>query len=322
MSTTPTSNPRTNTTRQTAANEAADTSNPHAIGAGTTMPVGTSNEPSNESNGGKDREGGRSVEEEGGKGEWASGDAAPSSNDDGGDESVRHTYVVPNTTQPPPYYALPTLHERGPPPSVSLEGEMTGQRSSGHVDETATHPGTPRDETTTTHLIRMPHDKESSGEGRRMAMGHRESVGEEIEVEGGEDERNASYGDDERRRRREKARDEATGDEEGLENRKEGREVEETTDEGEEGRTSVQARATTDTVSTRQTDGLTSNTPRTTTSPNTITSTSPNTSTSSSNTTILQTTTRSRTKRPHEPVQTPCTTQAATREHTDANPRA
>ncbi|KIJ10471.1 hypothetical protein PAXINDRAFT_102023 [Paxillus involutus ATCC 200175] len=106
-------------TGQTAVNdEATDTSNPHANGAGTTMPVGTSN--------GRDREGDerdKVVEE---KGEWASGIKHPSSNDDSGDEDVRHVYIVPNTTQLVPYHALPIPNKRRPPPSVPLEGEKDG----------------------------------------------------------------------------------------------------------------------------------------------------------------------------------------------------
>ncbi|KIJ19510.1 hypothetical protein PAXINDRAFT_8001 [Paxillus involutus ATCC 200175] len=84
-------------------NEATDTSNPHTNGAGTMMPVGTSS--------GRDQE--RDERDEGGdkKGEWASGIEDPSSNDDGGDEDVRHAYVVPNTTQPVPYHIPPPPNE-------------------------------------------------------------------------------------------------------------------------------------------------------------------------------------------------------------------
>ncbi|KIJ04995.1 hypothetical protein PAXINDRAFT_21725, partial [Paxillus involutus ATCC 200175] len=191
-------------TRQTAVNEAADTTDPHANSAGPAVPVGTTNEPSN----GIDE--GEKGGEEDEKGEWASGIETPSSNDDGGDEDVRHA----------------------PPPSVPLEGEEDDQKASGHVDDMATHLKPTPDQSTTTPPLRTPYDQGSNGEGRKGA------VGGDDEVEGSEDKRNASYGDDERRCRREKARDEATGDEEG-------REVEERSNEGEEGRTSVQARSTT-----------------------------------------------------------------------------
>ncbi|KIJ08147.1 hypothetical protein PAXINDRAFT_18692, partial [Paxillus involutus ATCC 200175] len=188
-------------TRQTANEEATGTSNPNANGAGTTMPVGTSNGPSNASkSNGNDEE----VKGKGGKGEGnerASGIAAPSSNGEN---------AVPDSIPP-----TPNPDERGPPPSMPLEGEK-GQQSSGHVDETGTHLKPPGHESkTTTHLIRTPYDKESSGEGRRMAMGHRESEGEEIEVGVREDDTNTSNGVDERQCQREEARDEARDDEEG-----------------------------------------------------------------------------------------------------------
>ncbi|KIJ14747.1 hypothetical protein PAXINDRAFT_12575 [Paxillus involutus ATCC 200175] len=243
------------TTRQTAVDdEAADTTDPHANSAGPAVPVGTTNEPSN----GIDE--GEKGGEEDEKGEWASGIETPSSNDDGGDEDVRHAYVVPTSTLPPPYHALPPPpDESRPPPSMSLEGEMSGKQSSDHADEAATHHEHPRHESTTTPPIRTPRDEKSSGEGRGTAMSHREAVGGDDEVEGSNDGRemsyrveetpnevdgsddaaSTSYGVNDERSRRGGARDQATGDQEG-------REVEETrTNEGEECRTSVQARLTT-----------------------------------------------------------------------------
>jgi hypothetical protein len=76
--------------------EAADTTDPHANSAGPAVPVGTSNGPSNGIDEGVE-EGDRKVEEDE-KGGRASGSAALSSNDDGGDEDVRHAYVVPKPT--------------------------------------------------------------------------------------------------------------------------------------------------------------------------------------------------------------------------------
>ncbi|KIK96299.1 hypothetical protein PAXRUDRAFT_10901 [Paxillus rubicundulus Ve08.2h10] len=46
------------------------------------------------------------------KGGRASGSVTPSSNDDGGDEDVRHTYIVPKTTQPVPYHISPCPEQR------------------------------------------------------------------------------------------------------------------------------------------------------------------------------------------------------------------
>ncbi|KIJ05818.1 hypothetical protein PAXINDRAFT_20953 [Paxillus involutus ATCC 200175] len=66
------------------------------------MPVGTSHGLLNKSNGGRDRKGVERDKVEDKKGEWASGVVAPSSNDDGGDEDVRHAYVVPTSTPTPP----------------------------------------------------------------------------------------------------------------------------------------------------------------------------------------------------------------------------
>ncbi|KIJ21316.1 hypothetical protein PAXINDRAFT_5492 [Paxillus involutus ATCC 200175] len=66
--------------------------------------VGTSCGPWSKSN--ENEEGKKGIGDE--KGEWASGIEDPSSNDDGGDEDVHRTYIVPNTTQPVPYHALPT----------------------------------------------------------------------------------------------------------------------------------------------------------------------------------------------------------------------
>ncbi|KIJ10859.1 hypothetical protein PAXINDRAFT_16193, partial [Paxillus involutus ATCC 200175] len=169
------------TTGQTAVNdEATDTSNPHANGAGTTMPDE--------------------------KGEWASGIKDPSSNDDGGDEDVRHAYVVPDTTQPVPYHVPPPPNERSPPPSTPLEGE-NGQKSSGHRDKTATYLEDPRDESPTTSPRRTPSDDTSNGEGRG------EAVGGDDEVEGSDDAASTSYRVDEERSRREVASDEASRDE-------------------------------------------------------------------------------------------------------------
>ncbi|KIJ10219.1 hypothetical protein PAXINDRAFT_16729 [Paxillus involutus ATCC 200175] len=181
-------------TRQTANDEAADTSNPHATCAGPTEPVGTSNGPPN---------GSSEVEGKGEKGEGnerASGIVDPSSKGEN---------TVPDSIPP-----TPNPDEQGPPPSMLLEGEK-GQQSSGHVDETGMHLKPPGHETkTTTHLTRMPYDEESSGECRRMAMGHRKSEGEEIEVGVREDDMNASSrvekwrrGVDERRPREDEARD-------------------------------------------------------------------------------------------------------------------
>jgi hypothetical protein len=79
-------------TRQTAYNEATDTSNPNATSARLTEPVGTLNGLLNKSN---ENEG------KGKKGEKGE-------NDDGGDENVRHVYVVPSPT--PPASRLPPEH--------------------------------------------------------------------------------------------------------------------------------------------------------------------------------------------------------------------
>jgi hypothetical protein len=94
-------------TGQTANDEAADTSNPNADSARLTMPVGTLCGPRSKSN--ENEEGKKGIEDE--KGEWASGIEDPSSNDDGGDEDIRHAYIIPNTTQLVPYHALPTPNE-------------------------------------------------------------------------------------------------------------------------------------------------------------------------------------------------------------------
>ncbi|KIJ13525.1 hypothetical protein PAXINDRAFT_13642 [Paxillus involutus ATCC 200175] len=186
-------------TRQTASNEAADTSNPSAMSARPRLPAGTSNGPPN---------GSSEVEGKGEKGEGnerASGIVDPSSNGEN---------AVPDSIPP-----TPNPDERGPPPSMPLEGEK-GQQSSGHVDETGTHLKPPGHETrTTTHLIRTPYDEESSGECRQTAMGHRESEGEEIEVGVREDDTDTSNRVDERRCRRGEAGDEAGGDKEGQETR-------------------------------------------------------------------------------------------------------
>ncbi|KIJ05892.1 hypothetical protein PAXINDRAFT_20878, partial [Paxillus involutus ATCC 200175] len=199
--------------------EAADTTDPHTICAGTTVPAGTSHEPSNDVDEGVE-EGDRKVEEEDEKGGRASESAALSSNDDGGDEDVRHAYVVPKPVPPSPYQIPPSPDKSRPPPSTPLEGEKNGQQASGHVDDTATHLERPRHESTTQQPRRTPYDQRSSGEGRG------EGVGGDDEVEGNDD-RDTSYGDDERRCRREKARDEARDDEEGQQNRERGQTTEE-----------------------------------------------------------------------------------------------
>ncbi|KIJ06171.1 hypothetical protein PAXINDRAFT_20623 [Paxillus involutus ATCC 200175] len=239
--------------------EAADTTDPHANSAGPAVPVGTTNGPPNESDGGRDRERGRNVEEEDEKGGRASESVALSSNDDGGDEDVRHAYIVPTSTPPSPNHVPPPPDESRPPPSVSLEGEMSGKQLSDHADEAATHHEHPRHESTTTPPIRTPRDEKSSREGRGTAMSHREAAGarDEVgegndgremsyrveetpnEVDGSDDAASTSYGVDDERSRRGGARDQATGDQEGQE-------VKETRmNEGEECRTSVQARSTT-----------------------------------------------------------------------------
>ncbi|KIJ12481.1 hypothetical protein PAXINDRAFT_14681 [Paxillus involutus ATCC 200175] len=90
------------------------------MSVGLATPMGRSYGPPNTSNEGE--KGGEEDE----KGEWVSGIESPSSNDDGGDEDVRHAYVVPTSTLPPPYHALPTPDERQRPLSMPLKGEMTG----------------------------------------------------------------------------------------------------------------------------------------------------------------------------------------------------
>ncbi|KIJ16142.1 hypothetical protein PAXINDRAFT_11186 [Paxillus involutus ATCC 200175] len=97
---------------------------------------------------------------------------------------------VPDSIPP-----VPNPDERGPPPSMPLEGEK-GQQSSSHVDETGTHLETPQDQSRTTSPIRTLHDKGSSGEGQGVVIGHRQT-----------------------QCRRGEARDKAGGDEEGQETR-------------------------------------------------------------------------------------------------------
>ncbi|KIJ16557.1 hypothetical protein PAXINDRAFT_11007 [Paxillus involutus ATCC 200175] len=111
--------------------------------AGPAVPVGMMNELSNRIDEGE--KGGEEDE----KGEWASGTEIPSSNDDGGDEDVRHVYVIPTSTLPPPYHTLPTPHERRRHLSMLLEGEEGDQKSSGHDNKTATHLEHPRQESST-----------------------------------------------------------------------------------------------------------------------------------------------------------------------------
>ncbi|KIJ21103.1 hypothetical protein PAXINDRAFT_6883 [Paxillus involutus ATCC 200175] len=128
---------------QTAVDDkAADTTDPHANSAGPAVPVGTMNKLSNGIDNGVKGGNGREVNEEG---EWASGIDDLSSNDDSGDEDVRHAYVVPNSTQLVPYHAEPPPDDSRPPPSVSLEGEMS-------------------DQSTTTPLLQMPYDQGSNVE--------------------------------------------------------------------------------------------------------------------------------------------------------------
>ncbi|KIJ13148.1 hypothetical protein PAXINDRAFT_100845 [Paxillus involutus ATCC 200175] len=138
-------------TRQTAYNEATDTSNLNATRARLTEPVGTLNGPLNESN---ENEG------KGTKGEKGE-------NDDSGDENVRHAYVVPSPTPP----------ASRPPPSTPLEGEKEkGQQLSGRTDEAATHQiKPPRQKSRTTPPKRMPDDGRSSREGQGVAIGHRQA---------------------------------------------------------------------------------------------------------------------------------------------------
>ncbi|KIJ09965.1 hypothetical protein PAXINDRAFT_16971 [Paxillus involutus ATCC 200175] len=135
--------------------EAADTADPHANRAGPAVPVGTSNGPSNGIVEGVE-EGDRKVEEEDEKGGRASESAALSLNDDGGDEDVRHAYIVPKPVPPSPYQVPPSPDESRPPPSTPLEGEKNGQQASGHVDDTATHLERPRHESTTQQPRRTP----------------------------------------------------------------------------------------------------------------------------------------------------------------------
>ncbi|KIJ15110.1 hypothetical protein PAXINDRAFT_12029 [Paxillus involutus ATCC 200175] len=100
---------------------------------------------------------------------------------------VRHTYVVPSPTPP----------TSKPPPSTPLEGEK-GQQSSGHAEETVTHQvEPPPNQSRTTPPKRTPYDRRSNGEGRGVAIGHRQAVREEDEVGGKDDDRHAPYGVDE-----------------------------------------------------------------------------------------------------------------------------
>ncbi|KIJ12073.1 hypothetical protein PAXINDRAFT_15101 [Paxillus involutus ATCC 200175] len=176
-------------TRQMAIDEATDATNPNTTSIGPAMPMGRSYRLPNASN--KGEKGGEEDE----KGEWASGIETPSSNDDSGDEDVRHTML--------------------------LEGEMTGQQSSGHNNETATHLEHPRRESSTPQPRRTPYDKTSNREGRG------EAASGDDEVEGSEDNQSTSYGDDEWRCQREKARDEARDDKEGQQNKERGQTTEE-----------------------------------------------------------------------------------------------
>ncbi|KIJ09461.1 hypothetical protein PAXINDRAFT_17447 [Paxillus involutus ATCC 200175] len=203
------------TVSQMADIEATDAMNPNTTSVGPATPMGRSYGPPNASN--KGEKGGEEDE----KGEWVSGIENPSSNDDGGNEDVRHVYIIPTSTLPPPYHALPTPDERWRPPSMPLEGEMTGQQSSGHNNETATHLEHPQQESSIPQPQRTPYDETSNREGRG------EAVSGDDEVEGSEDDQSTSYGDDEQRFLREKARDEARDDEEGQQNRERGQTTEE-----------------------------------------------------------------------------------------------
>ncbi|KIJ08655.1 hypothetical protein PAXINDRAFT_18224 [Paxillus involutus ATCC 200175] len=185
-------------TRQTAIDDkAADTTDPHANSAGPAVPVGTMNELSNGVDEGVDE-----------------GDRKVNSNDNGGDEDVRHVYVVPKLAPPSPYHLPPPADESRPPPSMLLKGEMTGKQSSGHANEAATHLEVPPDQSRTRSPIRTPHDKSSSGEGQEVTIGHRQTVGEKDEVGVRYNNQETSDRDDEQQSRRGEARDEAKEDEE------------------------------------------------------------------------------------------------------------
>ncbi|KIK75973.1 hypothetical protein PAXRUDRAFT_171146, partial [Paxillus rubicundulus Ve08.2h10] len=90
------------TTCQTAINEAADTMDPNTMGTVAAVPVGTMNGPQNEGG-----EVDKDIKTEDEKGEWVSGIEDSSSNDDSGDKSICHMYIIPTLTLPPPYHALP-----------------------------------------------------------------------------------------------------------------------------------------------------------------------------------------------------------------------
>ncbi|KIJ16561.1 hypothetical protein PAXINDRAFT_11011 [Paxillus involutus ATCC 200175] len=130
-------------TGQTANEEATGTSNPNANGAGTTMPVGTSNGPSNASKLNGNDEGVEGKGEKGEGNERASGIPAPSSNGE---------YTVPDLIPP-----VPNPHKQTPPPpSTPLEGEKDGEELSGHVDKAGTHDEPPRHELKTTPPTQTP----------------------------------------------------------------------------------------------------------------------------------------------------------------------
>ncbi|KAF8835013.1 hypothetical protein BDN67DRAFT_1015934 [Paxillus ammoniavirescens] len=211
-----------NTTRQTAVEKAADTVNQDVKDVRPTMPVGTSNGPQDESNKidkrveGSEQGGGDGEVDEGVEGERMNGGAdekavavrglgeiamdqttddedvaapASSPDDDGGDVNVHHTYVAPTITRPVPYHVPPPPNRRSPPLSMLLEGE-NGQKLSRCADEAATHQvETTRHELTTQQPRRMPYDQRSNGEGRGLAVGHREAAGGRDNVEGSNDER-------------------------------------------------------------------------------------------------------------------------------------
>ncbi|KIJ19235.1 hypothetical protein PAXINDRAFT_8582 [Paxillus involutus ATCC 200175] len=177
--------------------EATDTTDPNTTSARPAVPVGTTNKPSNwidnGAEGGNGREVDEDVEIEDEKGGRASESTALSSNNDGGDEDVRHAYVVPKPVPPSPYQVPPPPDESRPPLSMSLEGEMSGKQSSDHADEAATHHEHPQHKSTTTPPIWTPRDEKSSGEGRGTAMSHREAAGARDEVGEGNDGRETSY---------------------------------------------------------------------------------------------------------------------------------
>ncbi|KIJ04888.1 hypothetical protein PAXINDRAFT_21823 [Paxillus involutus ATCC 200175] len=94
------------TVSQTADIKATDTMNPNTTSIGPATPMGRLYRPPNMLNEGE--KGGEEDE----KGEWVSGIKTSSSHNDGGDEDVRHAYIIPTLTLPPPYHTLPTPDKR------------------------------------------------------------------------------------------------------------------------------------------------------------------------------------------------------------------